>query len=39
MDVMRELQMRWARMTMPIRGNKQNLARASKEYGSAQHAV
>ena len=36
MDVMRELQMRWARMTMPIRGNKQNLARALKEYGSAQ---
>jgi hypothetical protein len=35
MDVMRELQMRWARMTMPIRGNKQNLARAAKEYGSA----
>ena len=35
MDVMRELQMRWARMTMPIRGNKQNLARALKEYGSA----
>jgi hypothetical protein len=35
MDIMRELQMRWARMTMPIRGNKQNLARALKEYGSA----
>lgn len=35
MDIMRELQMRWARMTMPIRGNKQNLARAAKEYGSA----
>ena len=35
MDIMRELQMRWAQMTMPIRGNKQNLARAAKEYGSA----
>ncbi len=35
MDIMREIQMRWARMTMPIRGNKQNLARAAKEYGSA----
>lgn len=35
LDIMRELQMRWARMTMPIRGNKQNLARAAKEYGSA----
>jgi hypothetical protein len=35
MDVMRELQMRWARMTLPIRGNKQNQARAAKEYGSA----
>ena len=35
MDVMRELQMRWARMTMPIRGNKQNIARAINEYTSA----
>jgi hypothetical protein len=34
-DIMREIQMRWARMTMPIRGNKQNLARAINEYASA----
>ena len=35
-DIMREIQMRWARMTMPIRGNKQNLARAINEVTSAQ---
>ena len=34
-DIMREIQMRWARMTMPIRGNKQNLARAINEVTSA----
>jgi hypothetical protein len=34
-DIMREIQMRWARMTMPIRGNRQNLARAINEYTSA----
>jgi hypothetical protein len=35
-DIMREIQMRWARMTMPIRGNRQNLARAINEVTSAQ---
>jgi hypothetical protein len=35
-DIMREIQMRWARMTMPIRSNKQNLARAINEVTSAQ---
>jgi hypothetical protein len=34
-DIMREIQMRWARMTMPIRGNRQNIARAINEYTSA----
>lgn len=34
-DIMREIQMRWARMTMPIRGNRQNLARAINEWISA----
>lgn len=35
-DIMREIQMRWARMTMPIRGNKENIARAINEVTSAQ---
>lgn len=34
-DIMREIQMRWARMTMPIRGNKENRARAINEVTSA----
>lgn len=34
-EIMREIQRRWASMTMPIRGNKENRARAINEYVSA----
>lgn len=35
-DIMREIQRRWASMTMPIRGNKENRARAINEVVSAE---
>jgi len=35
-DIMREIQRRWASMTIPIRGNKENRARAINEVVSAE---